>query len=90
MIKYPNWIELILSREFEEKRQCKYLSLSKVWEDPRTTEGELRLLLSLIAKSRDLVYTMTQVLSYLKDLNCLIHPTDEKEEAIYEKPRKLY
>jgi predicted phage terminase large subunit-like protein len=42
------------------------------------------------AESRDLVDTMTQVLSYLKDRDCLIHPTDEKEEEIYRKPRKLY
>jgi predicted phage terminase large subunit-like protein len=41
--------------------------------------------------ARDLVDTMTQTLSYLKDNNCLSHPTDEKDdEETYQTYIKWY
>jgi len=43
------------------------------------------------SEARDLVDTMTQVLSYLKDNDCLSHPTDEKDdEEIYQSYKKWY
>jgi predicted phage terminase large subunit-like protein len=40
-----DWVKLILPMEFEEKRRCRTIVLpstnGKVWEDPRTKEGEL-------------------------------------------------
>ena len=42
------------------------------------------------AESRDLVDTMTQTLSYLKDRNCLTHPTDERDEEVSYKSKRLY
>ncbi len=40
------------------------------------------------AESRDLVDTMTQTLSYLKDHNCLTHPKDEYEDEVEQPTRK--
>jgi predicted phage terminase large subunit-like protein len=43
------------------------------------------------SEARDLVDTMTQALSYLKDNDCLSHPTDEKdEEDFYESYKNRY
>ena len=43
------------------------------------------------SEARDLVDTMTQTLSYLKDNDCLYHPTDEKdEEDFYESYKNRY
>lgn len=39
-----NWVKLILPMEFERARKCRTIILpsnNKVWEDPRTEEGEL-------------------------------------------------